>query len=96
MKLRISKNTPEDNEYIRMLIKEGELMYGSSDSEGNLVLDYVQTRLEAEGKRIKVPLVPGPLVGYNPFVEIINNKKGEIWVHEDLNTKTIKKISTAM
>ena len=71
-------------------------MYGSSDAEGNLVLDYVQTRLEAEGKRIKVPLVPGPLVGYNPFVEIINNKKGEIWVHEDLNTKTIKKISTAM
>ena len=53
-------------------------MYGSSDAEGNLVLDYVQTRLEAEGKRIKVPLVPGPLVGYNPFVEIINNKKGEI------------------
>ena len=96
MKLRISKNTPEDNEYISMLIKEGELMYGSSDAEGNLVLDYVQTRLEAEGKRIKVPLVPGPLVGYNPFVEIINNKKGEIWVHEDLNTKTIKKISTAM
>ena len=78
MKLRISKNTPEDNEYIRMLIKEGELMYGSSDAEGNLVLDYVQTRLEAEGKRIKVPLVPGPLVGYNTFVEIINNKKGEI------------------
>ena len=78
MKLRISKNTPEYNEYISMLIKEGELMYGSSDAEGNLVLDYVQTRLEAEGKRIKVPLVPGPLVGYNPFVEIINNKKGEI------------------
>ena len=96
MKIRTSKNTPEDNEYIRILIKEGELMYGSSDAEGNLVLDYVQTRLEAEGKRIKVPLVPGPLVGYNPFVEIINNKKGEIWVHEDLNTKTIKKISTAM
>ena len=71
-------------------------MYGSSDAEGHLVLDYVQTRLEAEGKRIKVPLVPGPLVGYNPFVEIINNKKGEIWVHEDLNTKTIKKISTVM
>ena len=74
MKLRISKNTPEDNEYIRILIKEGELMYGSSDAEGNLVLDYVQTRLEAEGKRIKVPLVPGPLVGYNTMADIINNK----------------------
>ena len=77
MKLQIRKNTTEENEYIQMLIKEGERMYGSSDAEGHLALDYVQTRLEAEGKRIKVPLVPGPLVGYNPFFENINNKKGE-------------------
>ena len=77
MKLQTRKNTTEENEYIQMLIKEGESIYGSSDAEGHLVLDYVQTRLEAEGKRIKVPLVPGPLVGYNPFVENINNKKGE-------------------
>ena len=53
-------------------------MYGSSDAEGNLVLDYVQTILEAEGKRIKVPLVPGPLVGYNTMADIINNKKGRL------------------
>tara|TARA_B100000945_G_scaffold131906_1_gene105318 strand:- start:44 stop:277 length:234 start_codon:yes stop_codon:yes gene_type:complete len=75
MKLRIRKNTPEDNEYIQMLIKEGERIYGSSDAEGHLVLDYVQTRLEAEGKRIKIPLVPGPLVGYK-MVNINFNKKG--------------------
>ena len=63
MKLHIRKNTPEDNEYIQILINEGERIYGSSDAEGHLVLDYVQTRLEAEGKRIKVPLVPGTLAG---------------------------------
>ena len=75
MKLRISKNTPEDNEYIRMLIKEGELMYGSSDAEGNLVLDYVQTRLEAEGKCIKVPLVPVPLLVITLWLILLTIKK---------------------
>ena len=49
-----------------MLIKEGEDKYGKSDAHGHLVQDYVQTRLEAEGKRFKVPLIPGPLVGYKP------------------------------
>jgi hypothetical protein len=64
--MKIRKNTPAENKYIDMLIKEGEKMYGKSDAQGHLVQDYVQTRLEAEGKRIKVPLVPGPLVGYKP------------------------------
>ena len=64
MKLR--KNTTAENKYIEMLIKEGEDKYGKSDAHGHLVQDYVQTRLEAEGKRFKVPLVPGPLVGYKP------------------------------
>ena len=64
MKLR--KNTPAENKYIEMLIKEGEDKYGKSDKVGHLVQDHVQTRLEAEGKRFKVPLIPGPLVGYKP------------------------------
>ena len=64
MKLR--KNTTAENKYIEMLIKEGENKYGKSDAQGHLVQDYVQTRLEAEGKRFKVPLRPGPLVGYKP------------------------------
>ena len=64
MKLR--KNTPAENKYIDMLIKEGEKKYGTSDKVGHLVQDYVQTRLEAEGKRFKVPLIPGELVGYKP------------------------------
>ena len=62
----IRKNTPAENKYIEMLIKEGENKYGKSDAQGHLVQDYVQTRLEAEGKRFKVPLIPGPLVGYKP------------------------------
>ena len=66
MKIRMRKNTPAENKYIDMLIKEGERTYGKSDAQGHLVQYYVQTRLEAEGKRIKVPLVPGPLVGYKP------------------------------
>ena len=66
MKLRMRKNTPAENKYIDILIKEGERMYGKSDKVGHLVQDYVQTRLETEGKRFKVPLVPGPLVGYKP------------------------------
>ena len=64
--MKIRKNTPAENKYIDMLIKEGEKMYGTSDKFGHLVQDYVQTKLEAEGKRFKVPLVPGPLVGYKP------------------------------
>ena len=64
--MRIRKNTLEENKYIDILIKEGERMYGKSDAHGHLVQDYVHTRLMSEGKRVKVPLVPGPLVGYKP------------------------------
>ena len=64
--MKIRKNTPAENKYIDMLIKEGERRHGKSDAQGHLVQEYVQTRLEAEGKRFKVPLVPGPLVGYKP------------------------------
>ena len=64
--MKIRQNTPAENKYIDMLIKEGERSHGKSDAQGHLVQEYVQTRLEAEGKRFKVPLVPGPLVGYKP------------------------------
>ena len=43
----IRKNTPAENKYIEMLIKEGEDKYGKSDAHGHLVQDYVQTRLVA-------------------------------------------------
>lgn len=62
----IRKNTPSENKYIDMLIKEGERKYGKSDAHGHLVQDYVHNRLVAEGKRFKVPLIPGELVGYKP------------------------------
>jgi len=62
----IRENTPAENKYIDMLIKEGESRYGKSDAQGHLVQDYVHNRLVAEGKRVKVPLVPGRLVGYKP------------------------------
>ena len=64
MKLR--PNTVEEDKYINLLIKEGERIYSKSDNDAHLVLDYVNTKLIGEGKRVKVPLVPGPLVGYKP------------------------------
>ena len=64
--MKIRQNTPAENKYIDMLIKEAERRHGKSDAQGHLVKEYVQNRLEAEGKRFKVPLVPGPLVGYKP------------------------------
>ena len=62
----IRKNTPAENKYIDMLIKEGEDKYGESDAYGQSVQDYVHNKLVAEGKRFKVPLIPGELVGYKP------------------------------
>ena len=64
MKLR--PNTVEESKYIDLLINEGERIYSKSDTDSYKVLDYVDTKLIAEGKRFKVPLVPGPLVGYKP------------------------------
>ena len=62
----IRKNTPAENKYIDMLIKEGESKYGESDAQAHLVQDYVHNKLVAERKRFKVPCIPGPLVGYKP------------------------------
>lgn len=64
MKLR--PNTAEESKYVDLLIKEGERIYSKSENDSHKVLEYVNTKLIAEGKRFKVPLIPGELVGYKP------------------------------
>ena len=63
---RMRRNTPEENKYIELLIKEGEVLYGKSDKVSFKVLDYVNEKMIAAGRRFKVPCIPGPLVGYTP------------------------------
>ena len=54
MALRMRPYNEREIELIKSLIREGEYIYGRSESRGHLVQDYVNEEMIKRGLRIKI------------------------------------------
>ena len=55
-RFRMRPHNKKERNTIKMLVKEGESIFGSSNCFGNVVQEYVQAEMIKRGLRVKVHL----------------------------------------